>query len=82
MGILNLKMDKYSKLEELNAFKFVAGEDDSLMDINKVIDILRINGMNDDNLEFFEEQIKKDARFYDKDSNSIIYPRFLKSMQM
>ena len=82
MGILNLKMDHYTKLQETNAFKFLAGEDDSLMDIKKVIKILIQNGMNLDDVQFFEQQIKKDARFYDKDSNSIIYPRFLKSMQM
>jgi len=36
--------------------------------------------MSYDEVEFFTEQIKKDTRFYDMDSDSVVYSRFLKSM--
>ena len=77
---MTLKLDDYGRKKEINAFKVLAGDDDHLMSLSKVQKILIDNGMSYDEVEFFTEQIKKDTRFYDMDSDSVVYSRFLKSM--
>ena len=43
-------MDDYSRQQEINAFKFLAWEDDSLIEIKKVKGILRDNGMSNEDV--------------------------------